>query len=323
MNHRLNLLFLANALLISATVIWGATFFIIHDNLNGINAVTLTAYRFLLAAVPLCIYLLLTGRNIFAHACSGCLLGILLAIFYLTQTLGLIYTTASNSGFITSLIIVFIPIFNFVFWRKIPALEQFVAIGLSLLGLWLIASDNGQLTLNIGDLLTIVAACAGSLQIIMIDKCLQKNMDPWVLNFQQCAITGIISLIGAFMFHASFHIYTMQAFFSLIYLAFAASLAAYSMLFFAQKHIAPTNVAVILMLEPVFAALFAWTLGSEIFAMRQAIGGLCIIGAALCIIVFENKSDDGGNEKRRVNDVSNINNGNINSAHTHENNAKK
>ena len=111
-------------------------------------------------------------------------------------------------------------------------------------------------------------------------------MDLWILNFQQFLVAGVISLICVVIFHAPLHVHTLKVFLSVIYLAIAANVVAYGLLFIAQKHISPVNTALLLMLEPIFAALFAWTLGKEVFSMQQAIGGALIVVAALAASIF-------------------------------------
>src|SRR5258708_14696813 len=96
--------------LLISTSIWGSTFFVIKDTLNGINPVTLVAYRFGIAAIIFAVIVYLKKDKFWAHAKHGFILGIFVWTIYLSQTFGLQYTTASNSGFITGLFIVFVPL---------------------------------------------------------------------------------------------------------------------------------------------------------------------------------------------------------------------
>jgi drug/metabolite transporter (DMT)-like permease len=59
----------------------------------------------------------------------------------------------------------------------------------------------------------------------------------------------------------------------------------------AQAHIEPTKVAVILTLEIVFAALFAITLGSESMSIQVALGGIILLIAMYLIVVKEPTND--------------------------------
>ena len=96
--------------LVYCAAIWGSTFFIVKESLFNVNPVMLVAYRFLIAAIILALFL--NKKKLFENWKQGLILGTLIAILYLTQTLGLKYTTASNSGFITGLFIIFVPIFS-------------------------------------------------------------------------------------------------------------------------------------------------------------------------------------------------------------------
>lgn len=279
---------LANISLVIATIIWGSTFFIIRDSLSHINAIVLTGERFIISAILLGSFLLFLKKNIFAHFKDGVLMGIALAAFYLPQTIGLNYTTASNSGFITSLLVLFVCLFNFVFYKKIPSRGQMFAMLLAILGLGLIESFTGNF--NAGDLLTLVSAGFGGLQIVFIDAVMRKGRDPWILNFQQFLIAGIISIVIAFIFRLPFTITNVSAVYSMIYLAIFGGIVAYGLLFMAQRHLSALNTGILLMLEPIFAGIFAWTMGHEAFQAQQALGGFLIVIAALIASVYSVKS---------------------------------
>lgn len=105
--------------LLYAAAVWGATFFIVKDSLKNVDPVVLVGDRFLLAAILLGTYLLFRRVNVFSHIKYGLILGIFLWLLYVPQTIGLKYTSAANSGFITGLFVAFVPIFAFLFfsWR--------------------------------------------------------------------------------------------------------------------------------------------------------------------------------------------------------------
>ncbi len=64
---------------------------------------------------------------------------------------------------------------------------------------------------------------------------------------------------------------------SIIYLAIFANAVAYGLQFLCQKNLKPFTSSLLLSMEPVFAALFAWTIGNETFILIRAIGGLFIM----------------------------------------------
>ena len=265
--------------LLYAAAIWGATFYMIKDNLDFIDPVVLTGYRFTLAAFILGVVLKISGRNILEKWKQGLTLGFVLWILYLPQTVGLKYTTASNSAFITGLFVAFLPFFYFIFLKRPPALPRVIAVVISLAGLWLLT--GGLAEVNIGDMMTIITAAAYALHIMFVDKFVKQGVDPYIISFQQFAVVGILSLITGAVFALPFNIASGGAFWLVVFLAVFPTITAFVVQTVSQKFTTPLKVSLILSMEPVFAAIFAWTLGSETFIAQRAVGGLLIVAAIL------------------------------------------
>lgn len=273
----------ANLLLASVAAIWGSTFFMIKHALDFSNALAFIFYRSAFSALILAVILFIQHKKIkllFKNFRFGCLLGILLFMTYASQTIGICYTTAVNAGFIGSLAMLFIPIFNFIVWRKKPTLMNLLALAMATLGLWCITS--GISGLNRGDLLNLLCAAIWAVYVLYADKVVKTKPLPFVLNFQQLLVMSGLCFLGVCIFKASLIITSQYAIYALIYLVVFASVIAAEMQFVAQRYTKPLNVAMILLLEPVFAAIFAWTLGDEAFSWLKTIGGLLIIAALTC-----------------------------------------
>ncbi|MFH2056933.1 MAG: DMT family transporter, partial [bacterium] len=136
--------------LVYATVIWGTTFVVVKEALEFINPLTLVAWRFLLAASVLAIWLLLRRKPLLSNWRPGVTLGILLWLIYAPQTIGLEITTASNSAFITGMFVAFVPLFDWIFLRQRFGPSRIVSVLLCLGGLWLLT--GGIVNANLGDL---------------------------------------------------------------------------------------------------------------------------------------------------------------------------
>lgn len=261
--------------LLIATAIWGSTFFIIKDTVANINPVTLVAYRFALAALIFAVIIIFRKENFFAHAKHGLILGVFVWVIYLCQTLGLQYTTASNSGFITGLFIIFVPLFGFLFFKRKPKVMQLVSLAIALVGLWFLT--GGLKGINYGDILTLVTAIAIGLNILVIDKFVKEKKSVAVLSFQQFATTAVLSFATALVLQLPLSVGGFQSFFPIIYLAVFGSAIAQGLQLLCQRHLKALTSSLLLSTEPVFAALFAWTLGGETFVAANAIGGLFIV----------------------------------------------
>ena len=126
-------LFLAQTGLFYAAAIWGATFFLVKGALDDIDPVVLVAYRFLLAGFILLVFLKIKGRRPLADIRIGLFLGFILWLLYIPQTIGLGFTTASNSGFITGLFVAFVPIFLKLIFKRSPSKLEVIASIVSLI----------------------------------------------------------------------------------------------------------------------------------------------------------------------------------------------
>jgi drug/metabolite transporter (DMT)-like permease len=270
---------LAEVGLFYAAAIWGATFFMVKSALSGIDPVIMVGYRFLLAGGVLLVFLLAKKRDVLQDLKKSLFLSILLFALYIPQTLGLKYTTASNSGFITGLFVMFIPLFLKTIFKRNPTRMEVIASIVSLLGLWILT--GGMHDVNTGDMLTLLAAVTYALHVLYSDKYMKAGIDPLVISCQQFLLVGLMSLLTGLIVGLPFEITTFQAGWTVVFLALLPTLSAFVIQMYAQRMISPLRVSLIFALEPVFAALFAWTLGGEEFVTRRALGGLLIFLALI------------------------------------------
>lgn len=270
---------LAHIGLFYTAAIWGSTFFLVKDALSDIDPIILVAYRFLLAGVLLAGYLAVSGRSIFKGLKQATFLAVVLYLLYVPQTIGLKYTTASNSGFITGLFVAFVPIFLRTIFKRKPTVMEVAASIVSLIGLWVLT--GGMRDVNIGDMLTLVAAVTYALHVLYTDKYMKAGMDPFVIACQQFLIVGILSLITGLIFDLPFSVGSTSTWWIVLFLALFPTMSAFVIQVLAQKILTPVRVSLVFALEPVFAGLFAWTLGGELFVKHRALGGLLIFIALI------------------------------------------
>lgn len=271
--------FLADTGLIYSAAIWGATFYLVKDSLGALNPVVLVGYRFLLASFIILPYLIIKRINIFYNIKSGLILGILLWLLYVPQTVGLKYTTASNSGFITGLFIVFVPIFSYLMFKEIPSFMKLISVILATIGLWILT--GGLKEINIGDIFTLGAAMAYSLHLLFAGKIMKEKNNPYLLNFQQFFFVGIFSIIFSLVAKYPLSGLSSSSINVILFLAIFPTITAFVVQLEAQKFTSSLKVAVIFSLEPVFAAIFSWTLGGETFRISGILGGSFIVAAMI------------------------------------------
>lgn len=264
----------ANFGLLYAAAIWGSTFFVVKSVLDEIDPVILVGYRFLMAGTILLIYLAIRRKPLLAGLKQAAWVGFLLWALYIPQTIGLRYTTASNSGFITGLFVAFVPIFMRTIFKRRPTAMEIIASMVSLTGLWVLT--GGMRYVNLGDMLTLITAMTYALHVLYSDKYMKGGLDPILISCQQFMIVGVLSILTGLAFGLPFGVGSINAWYIIVFLALFPTLSGFVIQMLSQKIASPLRVSLIFALEPVFAALFAWTLGGEEFVLRRGIGGLLI-----------------------------------------------
>jgi len=200
-------------------------------------------------------------------------------LLYVSQTAGLRWTTASNSGFITGLFIFFVPLFLLFSGNEKPNRGQWAAVALALCGLWTLTGGIGSV--NRGDVLTLLAAMTYAGHLLATDRFVRGDADTVLLAFHQFWFCGLASLLLCGAMGSPMSVSDPAAWKTIIFLAVFPNLIAFYAQLVAQRWTPPLKVSLIFSLEPVSAAFFAWTLGGETFLMSRAVGGALIVAAMI------------------------------------------
>lgn len=273
----------AELALVGITFIWGTTFPLTKFLGAMIDPVSLLFYRFSFATTILWIYLFLKRENFFESWKEGLILGVLLWLVFICQMVGLRDTTASNSGFITGLFVVTVPICGFFINRQIPTPAQSVGAVLAIVGLWLIT--GGIASANRGDIITLGTAVSSGFYIVLAEPYTRRVKNIIVLTFQQFLICSFLSGFYAMATGLSFIIPNAMTLFSGLYLTLFATLLCLLVQMWGQKHTTPIRATLIFALEPVVAAVLAWVFLGETFSFAQAIGGMLILLAMVVAVL--------------------------------------
>ena len=256
-------------LLLTVTAIWGTTFPFQKIIIEGVSPLSYISIRFLLAAL---VSFLLWGKGNWKY---GSILGIILALSYTTQTVGLKFTTASKNGFFTSLYVVLVPLVSRLIEKERMNLLQ--GIGITLAGIGSYFLSGGVAGFNIGDFLSFLCAVGFAFHVVLITVFSRKIKEEDLLT-PQFAITGLLNALLAV--RSSWH-------FNLPFLAVAAYTALLATVFGIwiqvkyQKVIGSNTTAIVFAGEPVFAALFSFLIIGEVFTIFQIIGGAMLVSAII------------------------------------------
>jgi len=268
--------FIYTLLLIGTTAVWGWTFVVVGDAIALYGVLPFLAVRFALAAGALAPFSVpkLTRRTLLV----GGGIGVVLAVAYLFQTLGLLFTTPTNSGLITGLFVVFAPLADRIFFGASFSRQVIFAVVLSLLGMVLLAG-GGPEGVNPGDLLTLVCAAALGLHIALLSR-YAAGYDALSLAFAQILAMSLLFVL-IWPFFDPVELPPRGVWIALLVTGLVASAGAFWVQTFAQQRIPAARTAIILTMEPVFAALFGYWLAGDRLVMVQIIGAVLILSALI------------------------------------------
>lgn len=269
---------LAEFLLITVTLFWGGTFPIVKEAIVDLPVMAFLWVRFLLAALLLLLFanraILTLGRRGFGR---GVLLGTLLFLGYLFQTWGLDLTTSTNTGFLTGLNVVWVPLLAGPLLRKPPAFGAKIGVGLALTGLFLL-TWNPAWSFNPGDALVLVCSLFIAMHILGLDA-LTAGFDGRALTFVQVATVAVWSLLGSLVYEPVTwpRSWPLDLVSALVITAVFATVYAFWVMTSFQRLTTPTRASLIYTLEPVFAAIFSILLLGEQLSVLAWFGGALIV----------------------------------------------
>jgi drug/metabolite transporter (DMT)-like permease len=263
--------------LILTTLIWGATFPATKAALAQIPPFSFMCLRFLLGAIlAVGVYLAVGGRLRVDRELlrmSG-IATIFLFLGYVTQTLGLQTTTASNSAFITVLYVIFVPIFL----RRFQGRTWFSA-GLALTGLWFLVHPS--LEMNVGDLWTLACAIAFAAHIACMEAFSRRGEAALFFLWQMILVTVLLG--PAMLIEGPTWAQVAPTGILLAGLGVTGGLAtlAFAVQVWAQKVLPAQQVALIFSLEPAFAAWLSWYFLGEQMSADGWIGSALILAGVI------------------------------------------
>ncbi len=276
-------------ILLIVTLLWSATFVIVKESLENISSMLFIGLRFLIAGVillPIVIRKKLDWKS--SNLIPPLFLGLLLFLGFSTQTLGLKYTSATKSAFLTGTAVAIIPILQLLIEKKRPKTGSVIGVTVVLLGILFLSGGNSIVNLlndiatnfNLGDLLTLVCAIFFAGYVVYLDM-LSSRYNFWMLLIVQIGVSSLLAFIAAFVFdiidYETLQInYSNKLGYSILYTAIFATLVTTTLQTKYQKLISPTKAGIVYSFEPIFAAIFAYILISERITPFGLVGAILI-----------------------------------------------
>ncbi len=266
-----------------STLIWGATFVVVKDALADVSVLAYLAVRFGLAAVVMAVIFWrslwkLNLRTVWA----GVQIGLFMLGGYVFQTAGLKFTTPTKAAFLTGSSVVLVPILLAVFGGRRVTPWIWAGAGAALAGLYLLTVPReGIGGLNRGDPLVLLCALMFALHIIFISRYVGEH-SVGALSFLQVATTAVcaallLPLAAAAGLEQPRLVWSHTLILAVLVTAIGSTVIGFSFQTWAQQHTSPAHTAILVSLEPVFAALTSWLLA------RERLGARTLAGAALVL----------------------------------------
>ena len=273
-------------MLIVVTIIWGGGFIGIKMALDGgMTAGTLNMARgFIFTAIVFGAFhqhILDMSKE---ELVNGILVGTFNALGFITQAVGALYTTPSNSSFLTTTNVVMVPFMAWAIFKVRPKLRNLVAVVVCMAGMGVLTGAfETEFILNIGDLYTVVGALFFGLSIVFLAK------QPEGGHFSTGAfMMGITLFMAGAVYTVLFEDISLSAIpwakviWPVLYLAVGSNFVAQSMQIVAQRYLSASTACLILMLEGVFGSVFSVLFGYEPFTVNLLLGG----GLIVCSLIL-------------------------------------
>lgn len=283
-------------ILIIINLLWASTFIFGKILLDTFSVSFLITTRFLIAGIIFGIIFrkrIHFSKNVIY---KGGLIGFINGFSMLLQVIGLQYTTASNSGFLTATYILFLPFIELGISKKKITSKVISSVIIAFAGVFLLSvSDFSSLSFNKGDIFTLGCGFTFAFQIFFISH-YTKPENIFSILFIQFIMSGIVGLaymgfeIGYFNILPNLAALTDIRIASyLLFLAVFATFIPFSLQFYVQNKIGPTIAALAYLLEPVFTVILAVIILSDPFGIQTAMGIILIL-SGIILVNYGNKN---------------------------------
>lgn len=258
-----------------AGILFGTTFIVVQDAVEDAGPVPFLAVRFLIGAAVLAPFARRSAPQP-GRRRAGVVAGVALLAGYVFQTVGLQYTTSSVSAFITYLLVVLVPLLSALVLRRPPAVGALAGVVLATAGLVLLT--GGGTGFGRGELLTLGCAVAFAIHILLLGE--------WSVRFETTAFTATqLATVGFACalpgLATGGYGFTARVWLAAGYTGVTVSALAFALQVWGQRRVGPTRTSLLLMLEPVAAALLGAALGERLGWWGAAGAGLILAGIAV------------------------------------------
>lgn len=271
----------ADIALLLVTVGWGASFLLTKNSLAELPTFNFLTIRFFIAFVLSSVIfyknMLKIDKNTLKY---GILLGFVLYLSFAFQTVGLNYTTASKSAFITGFNVMLVPVFSAILIKKLPEKKIIVSTLIAFVGIGLLSLNKNVSGVNLGDVYTLICAFFCAFHIILVGKYTVKS-ESIALAVIQIGVVTVLSLLTSIATESPTLPTSINVWGYIVILSVVCTSGAFIVQSIAQRFTSPTHTALIYTAEPVFAAVFGYIFLREILSKQGMLGAFLILSGML------------------------------------------
>lgn len=287
----------ADLLMLLTAMIWGSSFVAQRLGMDAIGPFLYTGLRFALATVVLLPLVVLLSRRAGSKApqpinrgllLGGTVMGLALALGINLQQVGLLFTSVTNSGFITGLYVIVVPLLGLFLGHK-TGLGIWLGAGLAVVGMVLLSVGEGFHVAS-GDWLQLAGAFVWGAHVLLVSFFASRH-DPLRLALLQFAVCAVVSLALAIALEKIELAAIVTAGPALLYGGLLGVAVGFTLQVIAQKHAIASHAAIILSLEAVFAAIAGAIFLSEALALKGYIGCALMFSGMLLAQLWPKKAE--------------------------------
>ena len=276
-----------NLMLLAASFFWGTTFVAQILGMEGLGPYTYAAARFALGVLFIgALWFLYRDKRAEQRRAgtfrsgfrAGIPVGLAMFVGVTLQQVALLYTTAGKTAFITTVYIVLVPLAAVLLGQRVRAVQWGGAV-LAFAGVYFL-SAHGETTINKGDLLVLICSFFWMAQILLIDR-YARAVDAIELCFMQMIICTIGSAVLAAIYESFSWSDIWGAAVPILYAGLFSCGVAYTCQILGQAYVEPTQAAILMSTEAIFAAVAGWIVLGETMSGVQLLGCALLLGGAL------------------------------------------
>ena len=285
-----------NLILLLTAILWGSGFISQKLGNRVMPPMTFNAVRQLMAAIvltPIVLRGLKTSGYLSPAVSSqtqidfrkrkllkaGILCGLFMLIGTATQQIGLLTVSAGKSGFISSIYIVFTPLFSVIVGSNVKR-RTVLCIALAMIGFAVMSLKGGLGGATQGDWMTLISAAGFAAQIVAVNCFVDKD-NAILISQAQFFFCGVAGLVVALIMEGPAWAGVLAGLPVLLYQTFVPTAGGYTLQIIGQKYTDSSTAALIMSLEAVFAMIFGAIFLHELMSFREIAGAAIIFGATI------------------------------------------